>query len=166
MAEAGTAASNVGGWETRSWKAWEEAVLGFTHCLPCQALGLACALASRCPEYLAWHWAVTKWRCQPLGGLGALQGWDLGVGPRGPWRAPACWSGFWKTCVEDTGIWGCEGLPRAWCDMGPGHQDAGGSTQGCVCSLRAHVRASVGIQWGAAKAVSVGCNLSIWSQAL
>lgn len=109
-------------------------MLGFTHCLPCQALGLACSLASRCPEYLAWQWAVTKWRCQPLGSLGVLQGWDLGVSPRVPWRALACWSGFWKTsCVEDTGIWGCEGLPGAWWDMGPGHQDTGGSVYIGLC---------------------------------
>lgn len=46
-----------------------------------------------------------------MGIWGALQGWDLGAGPRGPWRAPVCWSGL-KQSTEDMGVWDCERLPR------------------------------------------------------
>lgn len=89
--------------------------------------------------------------------LGDFTGLGLGCQPRGLWRARV-------DSGELLAFGAVKGCQARW-DLGPGHQDAGGSAQGCV-PIAGRFACPVGSQWGVAKAISVGCDSSIWSQAL
>lgn len=121
---------------------------------PCQAVGPACSLESHRPERIAWHWAVTTWRCQHLETRGPLPGWGWGASP-GAMESPAvlgltleslACGGNWRAVQAARGCPGPEPRrvhPGLWLPIGG------------RCAPLA---------W--AEAVSVGCNLSIWSHAL
>lgn len=117
--------------------------------------------ASHHPENLAWRWARSEWS-QSLGSLGTCQGPDLGVSHRRRRRDD---SG--KLRVGKTGMFGavkgCPGMAGlgAWAPRPRGTLP----TQDCGAPWAS---SSLGTQGGdkVATAVSVGCDLRIWSQEL
>lgn len=134
-----------GGWrQAQKWGPGGTCVWGHPSASPAPGILGAGPGADEASVLGVWGLVRVGFWCQPQG---ALSGWTL------------------ESFEWGRQMFGAVRGARTWLDLGPGHRDPRGATQDCGAHWAS---SSLGTQRGdrVATAVSVGCNLGIWNQAL